>query len=360
MRAHELRPSRAVTAGLFVFMICWTGRSVTRGEPAEADARVHLNVNGVIDLVSWEGIWQAIGGNRNRLPIDRVLPLPNEAWPPPPQLDELPTPDEGGLAPPSEESDDQPDDDQPDDDQPDDDQPDDDDPLVDLDPRIRPGGDFTVEFPDLTVDRSGKTARMRVRIPDTYTTDEEYPLIVWLGGGRGTPTVSTGSKLVDKTTWVVVGLPYPKGANDSRQSNMVGNFPVIWQYHRAMLDELQKIVPNISDTRYVAGFSNGGHCIDGMLRRVSDGPGEFYSGFVLVDGGGARGTGFRARGLAGKPIFVLWGEKSPMSSLSPNVASSARRAKMLVSTEEMQGVGHSFPNAYKAKVKDWIEGHTAQ
>ena len=221
--------------------------------------------------------------------------------------------------------------------------------------QLAPGKAVALSYPKLGVDRTGSTTTMRVRLPDRYSPEGQYPLIVWLGGGSGKPNLGPPMKLVDRKQWVVVSLPYPRGANDRYQSNMVGNFPRIWQYHRVMLTDLLRRVPNISaHVRYVAGFSNGGHCIDGLLAQGGHEPASFYSGFILVDGGGARGTRRYSPAAAGKPIYVLWGGRSPMRRYSPNVLRAARTASMAVSHDQMEGVGHAFPKQYKQQVSEWI------
>ena len=221
--------------------------------------------------------------------------------------------------------------------------------------QVAPGKSVDLYFPELSVDRTGAPARMRVRLPDRYSPEGTYPLIVWLGGGSGKPNLGPPMRLVDRKEWVVVSLPYPRGANDRYQSNMVGNFPRIWRYHRVMLVELLRRVPNISpNMRYVVGFSNGGHCIDGLLAHAGGEPASFYSGFVLVDGGGARGMHRYPLAAAGKRIFVLWGGRSPMRRYSPNVVRAAQAAAMDVTYQQMEGVGHAFPKEYKQQVAEWI------
>ena len=126
------------------------------------------------------------------------------------------------------------------------------------DPRVRPGASFVVEFPDLQVDRQGRPAQMEVRIPGDYRADGVYPLIAWMTGGGGNFRAGGADQLVDTSRFVRVGLPFPKGANNPRQGNMVGDFPTMWAYHRQMLAKLEELVPNIHPRmRIAAGFSNG-------------------------------------------------------------------------------------------------------
>ena len=134
-------------------------------------------------------------------------------------------------------------------------------------------------------------------------------------------------------------MPYPKGANNPGQANMVGNFPVMWRYHKAMLEELHRVIPNINlDFRVLAGFSNGGHCIDGVL---GIGATEYFNTFILADGGGAGGGG-KYRPARGCHMFICWGEKSPNKAASPSVITKAKKAGMKIKAVEMKGTGHKF------------------
>lgn len=222
------------------------------------------------------------------------------------------------------------------------------------DERVKPGATFFIEFPKLTVDRHGEPTKMQVRIPAGYDPAKKYPLIVWMGGSDGGNTTGSGPSLVDDTLFVCAGLPFPKGANNASQSNMVGDFKKIWAYHKPMLEELHRVVPNL-DTRLriVSGFSNGAHCIDGLLDDARDYT-DWFNCFILVEGGGRAGRWPRKDNQF---ACVLWGEKSSnkQSGAGENGAHLAKRAKMTVMSEEMKGVGHAFAPEYQPKVREWIE-----
>ena len=113
------------------------------------------------------------------------------------------------------------------------------------DPRVQPGASFTISFPELAKDRHGNETQIEVRIPTNYSPNRLVPLLAWMGGGDGDNKGRTSEALVDKTTFVRIGLPFPKGANNPGQSNMVGNFPVMWEYYKAILARLETTIPNI-------------------------------------------------------------------------------------------------------------------
>ena len=145
-----------------------------------------------------------------------------------------------------------------------------------------------------------------------------YPLFIWLSGGNGSHRVGTGYRIADPERFVLVGLIYPKVANDKYQETMVGDFSRIWSYHRAMLNALAQRVPNISPCHCaLAGFSNGAHCIDGYLKMRE--PAELFSALIPVEGGGYR-SGRYASQVCGKPVLVLWGERSSHRPTGPRLA----------------------------------------
>ncbi len=219
------------------------------------------------------------------------------------------------------------------------------------DERIKAGATVKLDFPDLSPDRKDQPAALNMRVPDKYDPNKPVPLIVWLGGGDGGNSAGSCSSLVDQKKFLMVGLPYPKGANNPGQANMVGEFEDIWAYHQTMLDEITKLVPNIDPKlRIIAGFSNGGHAIDGMMAEKEFR--DFFKVYVLIDGGKDEG---RYSGMAGNFAYVAWGTEGNNNSASAqSVAKSAKRGKMTVESHGMEGVGHAFPAEEKALVKKWI------
>lgn len=217
---------------------------------------------------------------------------------------------------------------------------------------VRAGRTFVIEFPHLRPDRRGDVAKMRVRIPDTYRSDQPVPLFIWLGGGNGTSNYGAGVRIADPEKFVLIGLPYPQGANDRRQATMVGDFRRIWAYHQAMLHELGKQIPNIDpDNVSVGGFSNGAHCIDGYLKMT--GPSKFFNTFVIAEGGGYR-SGRYGSAVRDKRVLVLWGDSSPHRSTGYRLARKLHAAGMDVTRMEMSGTRHSFPVDYQKEAGKWF------
>jgi len=219
-------------------------------------------------------------------------------------------------------------------------------------PDVQPGARLSLEFPQLAPDRRGNATTIGVRIPSSYDPKVAMPLFVWMGGGQGSNGATT-SGLVSDDKFITAGLPFPKGANNPNQSNMVGDFNTIWNdYHRPMLEELFQRIPNIDQRLCIlAGFSNGAHCIAGVLQEAKDGgyP-EFFNCFILVDGGnGDR----RLKGRKGNYLFATWGEKSPNAGRTEEAAGKA--SGMNVGKFEMPETGHRFADVGKEEVKKWLD-----
>ena len=230
-------------------------------------------------------------------------------------------------------------------------------PRSDLKAQVAPGATLRFDFPELTADRKGASAACHLRLPANYDEAKPYPLVVWLGGGEGGN--QPGGAFLPAGEFILVGLPYPKGANHPAQANMVGDYAKVWAYHRAMLDEIGKVIPNIDRTRsLIAGFSNGAHAIDGMLR-LSGRPGlaDHFGVFLFAEGGG---TGYTSLGalpdLRGKFAYVCWGsEQGSNKANASHLPQALRAAGATVVGSEMTGVGHAFAPSECAKIAEWLK-----
>jgi predicted peptidase len=229
-------------------------------------------------------------------------------------------------------------------------------PRAELKTQVAPSASLKFDFPELTVDRHGALAACHLTLPADYEAGKKYPLVVWLGGGEGGNTPSKA--FLPEGDFILVGLPYPKGANNPAQANMVGDYAKVWTYQRFMLDEIAKVVPNIDKSHsIVAGFSNGGHAIDGMLR-LSSGPKltDYFGIFIFADGGG---TVYSSKGnlpiLKGKFAYACWGSEKGSNKPATSLLPKALKSKgATVVGSEMTGVGHSFAATEHPKIAEWL------
>ncbi len=222
--------------------------------------------------------------------------------------------------------------------------------------KVMPGTALTLEFPDLAPDRRGRTASCEVRIPAGYDAGRKFPLVAWLAGGEGGSTPASG--FLPPGDFILVGLPYPKGAANPAYPPMVGDFAKIWAYHRTMLEDVHRLLPNVERrSSILGGFSNGGHAIDGMLRARFEGPrpSDHFGIFIAADGGGNNYTSIGPmQPLKGLYAYVCWGEKSPNRPNGGTFAKALEAKGAAVTASEMKGVGHAFPESEQAKVREWL------
>ena len=230
-------------------------------------------------------------------------------------------------------------------------------PRTELKAQVAPGATLRFDFPELTVDRKGALAACHLKLPADFDAAKKYPLAVWLGGGEGGN--QPNGAFLPAGDFILVGLPYPKGANNPSQANMVGDYAKVWSYHRFMLDEIAKVIPNLDKSRsIIAGFSNGAHAIDGMLR-LSGRPKltDYFGVFLFADGGG---TGYTSLGalpdLKGKFAYACWGGEKGSNKPNTSHLPKALKAKgATVVGSEMAGVGHAFAPSEYPKIAEWLE-----
>ncbi|MFT5465459.1 MAG: hypothetical protein ACI8UO_000554 [Verrucomicrobiales bacterium] len=214
----------------------------------------------------------------------------------------------------------------------------------------KPGETLKFDFPELIKDFKGEPASFSVKIPTSYDPGKPIGLMVFLGGGNGSSSPGGATGLTNDD-FVCAGLPYPDDGRNPAQDNMVGSFDEVWEYWQPMLAKLNEAVPNIDpNLRVIGGFSNGAHAIDGVLAEK-----EFanaFTAFILIDGGGVLGGNYRE--VKDKHAYIAWGEKSPAANSSQDVVKRAKRGRMIVVENEMEGVGHAFPASEKVLVKKWL------
>lgn len=218
------------------------------------------------------------------------------------------------------------------------------------DVRVKPGQSFVVPFPGLPQTLGGKPSEMHVFIPRKYDPAKKHPLFLWLNGGPGNPGINSGP--VGEDHWVVASMPLYK-VNPSLGLLLLNeDAGLIWSCFRTMLAELERIVPNLhAEARVVAGFSNGANCQAVLLNRVKEFR-DAFRGYVLWDGGNMLDN---YKALAGKSLFVLYGEKSLGKAYGAPLAASAVKAGADADFVEMKGVGHEAPPSYHPQIRDWIQ-----
>ena len=227
------------------------------------------------------------------------------------------------------------------------------------DPRVKPGATFTVGYPDLPETLAHTPSEMHISIPTDYDPARKHPLFLWINvgtGGAGDPKIA--QDITENKHFVCVSLPLYRTAAGQAKPGISGihleasDVPLIWPAYQRMLDDLEKIVPNLHPTKRLAGGgSNGGHAIAFLINETQGGFQKRFGHYFFWEGGDHL-QDFKS--ITGRPALFCWGETSGKSWLAP-LATQARTAKVDVETIEMPKVGHVFPEEYYPKFRDWIE-----
>jgi hypothetical protein len=127
----------------------------------------------------------------------------------------------------------------------------------------------------------------------------------------------------------------------------------MWDYHQTMLEELERLIPNISPAfRVVAGFSNGAHTIAGYMALAEPNQPPGFTTYILAEGGNQGDF----RHLAGRHACVAWGELGRSNKPgSLQLAAAADAAQLKVHRVPQPGVGHAFDPAAKTAVREWLQ-----
>ncbi len=213
------------------------------------------------------------------------------------------------------------------------------------DPRVRPGTEFIVEFPELGEAEHGGTVRMGVYIPRDYDPGRRFPLMAWLGGGAGSHSPRPSRRFAGDVGWVCVGLSYRKGDP--------GLWKTPWEIYKTMLDALEEAVPNIAPRiRVVGGFSSGGAAVTHAIGQEGSWFCDYFYAFM------PGGAGWPMGGLdkiKGRPMLMFMGEKdsrfSGYVSLDKATKAAGVDAKFLV----FKGVGHTIPDSYVPEMRQWLK-----
>ncbi len=221
------------------------------------------------------------------------------------------------------------------------------------DPRIVPGQTFDLIFPDIGASRSSNPTRIQIRIPENYDSDKLSPIALYLGGGEGNDKCDPLNQFVDRNEWILVAFPYPSSAPRPLDAYRDGKSDDLISFQEPMLERLQAILPNTDpERRVVIGSSNGAHMIgiascDGWKEFV-----DYFSGFVLHEGGGSKSRDFSA--LRRKKVILLMGAKSEGFEFAEGIEDRLKKARVKAEIFVADEEGHGMGNASRETIKNWI------
>jgi len=250
--------------------------------------------------------------------------------------------------------------------------------AADPTPQLTPGNQFSIEFPDMPrtfldlVNHNGVKPTMTVFLPHNYDASRQFPILIFLGGeagGHGTnPAVAR--KLSQEQDFICVDLPLFKAIDPSAaigapaQSPKVdlkmgdADYKLTWSLYKTMLAKLAQVVPNVDPVHgIIGGFSNGGHTVAGLIDQSDGEVTQRFSAFFLVEGGGRLK---RYDLLNGKPVLLVYGEKSSREQRMQQFVSALQAAGAKPTLQKMSNIGHAFPESEYPGVRAWLTGPARQ
>ena len=222
-------------------------------------------------------------------------------------------------------------------------------------PLVVPGETLTLEFPELPKMHDDLPAACEVHIPKDYDAGTPVPLLVWFGGGKGSHQVGGAKGLVNFDRFVVVALPYPNGKLPRLAAQDKGSIDAHWAFQRPMLERVAQLVPNIDpQLRLVAGTSSGGHLIAYGLDRGWPGFADYFTVFIIHEGG-AQPLTHRFPGAKGKRLLVVYGEETDSLTwrtwFNWNVERSGADATII----GIPGAGHGLNDDGRRAIRKWTD-----
>jgi len=218
--------------------------------------------------------------------------------------------------------------------------------------QLIPGKTLRLSIPQFLANDNKKRV-CEVRIPESYRPEASVPILVWFGPGGGSSHVSSIPSIVDKTKFLLVALPYP----DNRLPRLAikaGHEKIdeFWEYEKPMMEYIKDVIPNIHPTiRIAAGFSSGAHLVASGLDRDWNGFTDFFTAYILHEGGYSPDMKFRGVNSHHK-ILVTYGLQN--DSYGRVVAREMKKSGVMPTVKKLGHTGHSMSQESIDAIKEWI------
>lgn len=213
------------------------------------------------------------------------------------------------------------------------------------------GASELITFPKLPKTAAKKESAVRIWLPDNYTTEKEFPMFLWFGGGSGGQ--GGNPKLVKNNDFICLGMPLYK--KDIKEHVLLKPHDVqyAWPFYQQMFDNVFELVPNIQKHGgLVGGFSNGAHNTGLLMTEGDPVFNTWFDSYIFWEGGHIIKdfSIFKDR----HSIWIM-GDQSQAYGFMSAFAPAAEKAGSKMVSITMKGVGHKMHADYKPQVMDWIE-----
>lgn len=204
---------------------------------------------------------------------------------------------------------------------------------------------YLIDFSELERTAQGTHAIAEIALPENFDPDKKHPLFVWFSPGNGGYNTKRPRNIIQNTDFICVGLPYLSW-------HLGGGWYTPWDYHKTMLDSIEKLLPNIDpENRIVGGWSSGGAQI---MRHIATSNGAFQDYFYAFLPGGAGFDLGQLETIKYRPMLITIGSEDKRSFILGDLAWKAELAGVDVTFNEMQGVGHTLPDTIYPYMHTWI------
>ncbi len=193
-------------------------------------------------------------------------------------------------------------------------------------------------------------ADLPIWIPNDYAPNERWPVLVYFHGTGGEPNWGPVVEATGGQQFIVVGAGYvQRGLFRAEPKALAAE----WSHTKTLLDALGKRVSLNPDRVYVGGFSKGGWVASMILETY---PNEIAGAWICGAGKLRLKTLPSRRTHQNKPVYLGVGATDPNRIASLEARRDFAKARMRVTYDEYEGLGHSYE--VTQSMRDWFRIET--
>lgn len=247
-------------------------------------------------------------------------------------------------------------------------------------PKLTPGQTLELEVndadlpPTLYTLMNGTPAvpGVTVRLPEDYTSEKTFPLVVYVPGfdGNYRGNMGNATALAGTHGWIAATLPLFKQTIDRKEPAggvivSLEDYPAISRAYAVLLGRVFATVPNIDRAHSaLVGFSNGAITIAVLLSNHDEFTLSHFRAFCLVDHGMFHLTDLHKRGARDAKYLLLVGDQPDMGrDLKIQQGRLQERSWRLLGVDltcrVMENTGHVFNEPQIALVRNWLQSNVA-
>lgn len=212
-----------------------------------------------------------------------------------------------------------------------------------------------------------EAAGLRVRLPDDYTADRRFPVLVYVPGYHGGPkgNLDNAVSIAGSRGWITASLPLFKKNLDRGEpaDGLIVSFedyPVLSRAYGLLLGRLFEMIPNTDrDNSAMVGFSNGSLAIAVLVSCHDEFILSRFRNFCLVDHGMAHLTDLHKKGARESRFLILAGDREDYGRSLKIRGAELRRDEwnllgVNVDFRILEDTGHEFEARHMELVGQWL------